>query len=289
MKNMCNVLVQLSIKNHIDPPKPKNASASTNVTSEVIIVFRKLVNKIHVSSLLTENLRSAQSGGPIINLLVEDKQDDGEHQVNEGASDAAPKDASFHSSPRGHTLKLIKDVITRWNSTYYMLARCVLLEVPLRKLVEEFGLEGSADNDWSTAQLLCHFMKPFQVLTDYLQGEKYLTLGSLSRKISQLVLYLSRPKPPQSWGLGKTWADLPNAVSCMRDFVLADIKRRWDAGNLLVGMTAVVDPRHISLECMADTSTTADNQTATSEGNICCSRVPSDNDAKDGSNVPNPT
>ena len=143
--------------------------------------------------MLTENLRSAQSGGPIINLLVEDEQDDGEHQVNEGASDAAPKDASFHSSPRGHTLKLIKDVITRWNSTYYMLARCVLLEVPLRKLVEELGLEGPADNDWSTAQLLCHFMKPFQVVTDYLQGEKYPTLGSLSRKISQLLLYLSRP------------------------------------------------------------------------------------------------
>ena len=73
-------------------------------------------------------LQRTQSGGPIINLLVEDEQDDGEHQVNEGASDAAPKDASF---PRGHTLKLIKDVITRWSSTYYMLARCVLLEVPL--------------------------------------------------------------------------------------------------------------------------------------------------------------
>ena len=42
---------------------------------------------------------------------------------------------------------------------------------------------------------------------------------------------------------------------------------------------------------VADTSTTADNQTATSEGNVCCSRGPSDNDAleKDGSNVPNPT
>ena len=89
---------------------------------------------------------------------MEDEQDDGEHQVNEGASDAAPIDASFHSSPRGHTLKLIKDVITRWNSTYYMLARCVLLEVPLQKLVEELGLERPADNDWSTAQLLCHFI-----------------------------------------------------------------------------------------------------------------------------------
>ena len=64
-----------------------------------------------------------------------------------------------------------------------MLARCVLLEVPLRKLVEELGLEGPADNDWSTAQLLCHFMKPFQVVTDYLQGEKYPTLGSLSANV----------------------------------------------------------------------------------------------------------
>ena len=62
------------------------------------------------------------------------------------------------------------------------------------------------------------------------------------------MLYLSRPNPPQLWGLGKTWADHPKAVSCMRDFVVADIKRRWDAGNLLLGMAAVVDLRHISLE-----------------------------------------
>ena len=216
---------------------------------------RKLVNKIHGSTLLTENLRSAQSGGPIINLLVEIQQDDeacGEHLVNEieisatcSDAPAAARVSSLHTTPRGHTLKLIKDVVTRWNSTYYMLARCVLLAVPLRKLIEELGLEGPTDDDWSAAQLLCHFMKPFQVVTDYLQGEKY---PSLSRKVSQLILYLSRPKPPKSWGLGKTWAQLPKAVSCMRDFVLSDMNRRWDTGSLLLGMAAVVDSRHRSLE-----------------------------------------
>ena len=36
--------LQLSTKNHIDPPKPRNASASTNAASELIAVFRKLVN-----------------------------------------------------------------------------------------------------------------------------------------------------------------------------------------------------------------------------------------------------
>ena len=141
--------LQLSIKNHIDPPKPKNGSTPTNATSELIGIFRKLVNKIHGSTLLTENLRSVQSGGPITNLLVEIEQDDdacGEHLVNEieiAASDpAAARVSALHTTPRGHTLKLIKDAVTRWNLTYYMLARCVLLAVPLHKLIEELGLEG---------------------------------------------------------------------------------------------------------------------------------------------------
>ncbi|KAL5509143.1 hypothetical protein EMCRGX_G004453, partial [Ephydatia muelleri] len=101
----CHTL-QLTIKNHIDPPKPINGSAATNATSELVGI---------------------------------------------------------------HTLKLIKDVVTRWNSTFYMLARCVLLEVPLRKMIDELGLDGPTDDDWSAAQLLCHFMKPFQVVTDFLQ------------------------------------------------------------------------------------------------------------------------
>ena len=109
-------------------------------------------------------------------------------------------------------------------------------------------------------------MKPHQVVTDYLQGEKYPTLGSLSRKLSQLILYLSRPKPPQSWGLGKTWAQLPKAVSCMRDFVLADLNRRWDTGSC--GSTS-------QKFRVADISTTVHHQTTTAGGDA---GVPSDDD-----------
>ena len=61
-----------------------------------------------------------------------------------------------HGSPRGHTLILIQDVVTRWNLT-------------------------------------------------------------------QLILYLSKPKRPQSWGLNKARVDLPIAVSYMRDFLLTDL------------------------------------------------------------------
>eukprot|EP00731_Ephydatia_muelleri_P020663 Em0013g390a len=170
----CHTL-QLSIKNHTDPPKPKNAPAPTNATSELIATFRKLVNKIHASPLLTENLRTAQSGGPAAELIVEtqDQEDDVNEAEAEGATYAAAANTinhHLHGSPRGHTLKLIQDVVTWWNSTYYMLSLCVHLKLPLYKLVDELGLEGPSENDWSTAELLCHFMKPFQTIMDYLQA-----------------------------------------------------------------------------------------------------------------------
>ena len=91
----------------------------------------------------------------------------------------------FHTTPRGHTLKLIKDIVTRGNSTYYMLTCCIFLAAPLHKSIEGLGLEGPTD--WSAAQLLeisgCHRLSS-------IKGEKYPTLG---RKLPQLILYLSRP------------------------------------------------------------------------------------------------
>ena len=203
----CHTL-QLSIKNYIDPAKPKNAPAAPiNPTSDLVSTFRKLVNKIHASPLLTENLHTAQIGGPAAELIMEEADEDNSddtqqatRQVIEGGGNTAVNSVGFHRSSRGHTLKLIQDVVTRWNSTYYMLERCIHLQIPLCKLIDELGLEGPSEADWSAAKMLCQFLKPFQIVTDYLQGEKYPTLGSLSRKIAQLMLYLSRPNPPHSWG-----------------------------------------------------------------------------------------
>ena len=62
--------LHLSIKNHIDPPKPKNATAPTNATSESIATFCKLMNKMHASPLFTEILLTAQSSEPAAELIV---------------------------------------------------------------------------------------------------------------------------------------------------------------------------------------------------------------------------
>ena len=150
----CHTL-QLSIKNHIDPRKPKNATAPTNATSELIATFCKLVNKIHAFPLLTEIMLTAQSSGQSAELVVEiqGQEDDG-NEAEGLLLLLSPSITLSHGSLRGHTLKLIQDVVTRWNSTYYMLSRCVHLKRPLCKLVDVLGLEGPSENDWSTAELL---------------------------------------------------------------------------------------------------------------------------------------
>ena len=220
------------------------------LTSDLVSTFRKLVSKIHASPLLTENLCTAQIGGPAAELIMEEVDEDNINDTQqatrqgiEGGGNTAAKSLGFHRSPRGHTLKLIQNVVTRWNSTYYMLVRCTLTDSPLQTyFINELGLE-VLQRLMSAAKMLCQFLKPFQIVTDYLRGEKYPTLGSLSRKITQLMLYLSRPKSPQSWGLlNKTWVDLPTPVSSMQDFLLRDMKRRWDTGNVLLGIAAIVDP-----------------------------------------------
>ena len=72
----CHTL-QLSIKNYIDPPKPKNAPAApTNPTSDLVSTFLKLLNKIHTSPLMTENLCTAQIGGPAAELIMEEVDED---------------------------------------------------------------------------------------------------------------------------------------------------------------------------------------------------------------------
>ena len=112
---MCEEQVQCAC--HAYPPIVilihQGLTIPTNATRELIEIFQK--NKIHCSTLLTEVLS-------LVNQMVEIEQDDdacGEHLVNEIeiAPVADAKVSSFHATPHDHTLKLIKDVVTRWNST----------------------------------------------------------------------------------------------------------------------------------------------------------------------------
>lgn len=73
--------------------------------------------------------------------------------------------------------KLIQDVQTRWNSTYYMISRFIELETSIRGTV---GLLNNAPNnlkpeEWIILQELIKVLKPFEEATKSISGQKYMT------------------------------------------------------------------------------------------------------------------
>ena len=82
--------------------------------------------------------------------------------------------------------KLMQDISTRWNSTYYMLERFVELEDAIR------GTLGLLDNppqtlsadEWKITKELIQMLLPFEEATKAVSGSKYMT-ASIILVISQ--------------------------------------------------------------------------------------------------------
>lgn len=77
-------------------------------------------------------------------------------------------------------LKLLQDVATRWNSTFYMLKRFVDLEEYIKSTIAviDKDLPILTQEEWKTCHQLCKVLKPFEEVTKTISGEKYAT-GSL--------------------------------------------------------------------------------------------------------------
>ncbi|XP_049823404.1 E3 SUMO-protein ligase ZBED1 [Aethina tumida] len=77
--------------------------------------------------------------------------------------------------------KLIQDVNTRWNSTYYMIERFVELENPIRTTVAliKQDLPIVSGNEWEFLQELVVILKPLEDVTRTMSGENYLTRSSV--------------------------------------------------------------------------------------------------------------
>jgi len=73
--------------------------------------------------------------------------------------------------------KLIQDVQTRWNSTYYMICRFFELETSIQGTL---GLLNNAPDNlkpekWVILQELIKVLKPFEEATKAISGQKYMT------------------------------------------------------------------------------------------------------------------
>ena len=131
-----------------------------------------------------------------------------------------------------------------------MLQRCILLKDAINHVLAESkyaNLVPSAEQ-WLAAEKLSALLKPFQIATDFLQGEKYPTLG-VSCVITTFLDGLQGAMPPVHWQLHARWSDLPTIVQevTCRSFILKDMLARWDPSDLLLCMGALTHPGHKSL------------------------------------------
>ena len=131
--------------------------------------------------MLLDALRKRQHGNDLPCLLDQQDEDESHNDDDEDDIDTIHV-AEAPLSSHGRSLKLIKDIRTRWNSTLFMLQRCILLKDAINHVLAESkyaNLVPSAEQ-WLAAEKLSALLKPFQIATDFLQGEKYPTLGRVS-------------------------------------------------------------------------------------------------------------
>ena len=90
--------------------------------------------------------------------------------------------------------KLIRDVKTRWNSTYSMLdaflenKAIINAMVSLNNNFENLSLN---ENEWKEIRLFCDFLKPFFDFTVEMSGSEYPTLGMLLLFLDYLLDHLN--------------------------------------------------------------------------------------------------
>lgn len=95
--------------------------------------------------------------------------------------------------------KLLQDVVTRWNSVYYMLRRFIELEEAIKHSMAllTLDIETLTPEEWETCKELCIILEPCEEVTKEMSGEKYMTasqiipitrgLKSTIKKISEKV------------------------------------------------------------------------------------------------------
>lgn len=99
-------------------------------------------------------------------------------------------------NPNSTPLKLIKDIQTRWNSTYFMFERVVTLCEPLTATIAVLHnpVDLPTEEEWTILKDACHILKPFEAVTVEMSSEKQVTLSKVLLIVKGLLSSLNKIK-----------------------------------------------------------------------------------------------
>ena len=97
-------------------------------------------------------------------------------------------------------LSLIQDVVTRWNSVYYMVDRILHQQQPLCATLLELkkGDLMPTDRDFSTMELFVQVMKPLVDITEALGAQKFVTISTVRALLYKLFNNFLKPADSDS-------------------------------------------------------------------------------------------
>lgn len=141
--------------------------------------------------------------------------------------------------------KLIQEVVTRWGSTLGMLERlmeqqlaiaAVLIDGTARHLMPESG-------EWTLIEQLVEILKPFQVATEVMSGEKYPTVST----VKPLLYKLTEKTLALNDGDSST-------IKAVKQAIKKDLESRYTKSAIqrLLNVSTYLDPRYKELPFLTD-------------------------------------
>lgn len=138
--------------------------------------------------------------------------------------------------PEGEQKKLILDVQTRWNSTFYMVERFIIMVPFITRLIVQDAngpemLSGKEIADLKQLQIL---LRPFEFVTKQASGDNYCTLSSVIPMVNILITELKSVKVDES-----------SALYDIKVSLLKDIQERFSKveDNNNMAISTILDPR----------------------------------------------
>lgn len=150
---------------------------------------------------------------------------------------------STHEISEGEHKKLILDVATRWNSTYYMLQRFLEMVSTISQLaIEDMSApEMPTNRELIDIKNILLLLQPFEYVTREASGEKYTTLSTIIPMVNILIKQLEKITISES--------DSASRIEEAKKAVIREVQKRFEhiENNLNMAVATILDPRFKNL------------------------------------------